>query len=73
MSDAFKMKKFQPADGTFEIDPVCEMKVNASAPPFTATYAGKAYYFCAEACKILFERMPEKYIKEESKQENHHA
>jgi Cu+-exporting ATPase len=57
------MKAFRPADGTYEIDPVCEMKVDPDNPPFKSTYNGKTYYFCSEACKILFERMPEKYIK----------
>lgn len=61
---SFNMKKFYNASGRgFEIDPVCEMKVDPQNPPFKAEFNGKTYYFCSEACKHIFERMPEKYIK----------
>lgn len=60
---SFSMTKFTPADQSFEIDPVCEMKVDPVQPPYKAVYQGKTYYFCSEACKLLFERMPEQYIK----------
>jgi YHS domain-containing protein len=59
----FNMKAFQPVDGVFEVDPVCEMKVDPQNPPFKILYQGKSYYFCSEVCKHLFERMPEKYVK----------
>jgi YHS domain-containing protein len=61
---SFSMTKFTPAGRAYEVDPVCEMRVNPQQPPYKAVYQGKAYYFCSEACKLLFERMPEKYIKE---------
>jgi YHS domain-containing protein len=61
---SFNMKKFNNASGqAFVIDPVCEMKVDPQSPPFKMTLNGKTYYFCSEACKQVFERMPEKYIK----------
>jgi YHS domain-containing protein len=61
---SFSMTRFTPAGQPFEIDPVCKMKVDPQQPPYKAVYQGKTYYFCSEACKLLFERIPEKYIKE---------
>lgn len=61
--NSFSMNKFTPLGKAFETDPVCEMKVNPEEPPYKVVYQGKTYYFCSEACKILFERMPERYIK----------
>ena len=61
--NSFNMKRFNEAGQTFEIDPVCEMKVDPQNPPFKFLYKGKAYYFCSKACKHLFERVPEQYIK----------
>jgi len=43
-------------------DPVCGMDVDESKPAGTVVHQGETYYFCAEACKRAFERMPEKYI-----------
>lgn len=61
---SFNMKKFNNASGqAFEIDPVCEMKVDLQSPPFKMTLNGITYYFCSEACKHVFERVPEKHIK----------
>ena len=59
----FNMQRFNAAGLAFEIDPVCEMKVDPQNPPFKILYKGSTYYFCSEICKHLFERMPEKYIK----------
>ena len=59
----FNMKVFEPIDGVFEVDLVCEMKVDPQDPPFKILHNGKAYYFCSAVCRHLFERMPEKYIK----------
>jgi YHS domain-containing protein len=39
------------------------MKVDPQNPPFKILYKSKAYYFCSKACKHLFERVPEQYIK----------
>lgn len=61
----FNMQRFNATDQTFEIDPVCEMKVNPQNPPFKILYKDKMYYFCSAVCKHLFERVPEKYIKTE--------
>lgn len=43
-------------------DPVCGMEVDEKKAAATATYQGKTYYFCAVACKITFEKGPEKYV-----------
>ena len=66
----FNMQRFNAAGLAFEIDPVCEMKVDPQNPPFKILQKGKTYYFCSEVCKHLFERMPEKYIKVDETQGN---
>ena len=59
----YKMHHVHGAGHDVETDPVCEMKVDPKNPPFSIRYKGRTYYFCSEACKFLFEREPEKYIK----------
>ncbi len=59
---AFNMQKFDGAGQSFEIDPVCEMKVNPEHPPAKIVVQGRTYFFCSELCKRLFEREPGKYI-----------
>ncbi len=59
----FNMQRFNATGQAFEIDLVCEMKVDPLNPPYKFLYKGKTYYFCSEVCKHLFERVPEKYIK----------
>ncbi len=61
--NGFNMQRFNESGQAFEIDPVCEMKVDPQTPPFKMLYHGKTYYFCSEICKRLFDREPEKYIK----------
>jgi YHS domain-containing protein len=46
----------------FEIDLVCDMKVDPKTSLQT-TYQGKTYYFCAPACQRAFVKNPEKFIK----------
>ena len=58
----FSMTSFESAGLSFEIDPVCEMKVNPEHPPAKLVVQGRTYYFCSELCKRLFEREPRKYI-----------
>ncbi len=43
-------------------DPVCGMTVYEKEAVATAVYKGTTYYFCATACKEVFEREPEKFI-----------
>lgn len=49
-------------------DPVCKMQVDEKHPPATATYGGKEYYFCCEACRQKFEENPEQYVSEEERE-----
>ena len=44
------------------IDPVCGMKVNPKSTPFKVTLDGRRYYFCAEGCRLAFEKDPCKYL-----------
>ena len=41
-------------------DHVCSMHVEENTP-FFKEYDGTKYYFCSEACKMSFERNPQKY------------
>lgn len=36
------------------------------APGGKSVYKGKTYYFCCPACKPMFEKNPEKYIKKQA-------
>lgn len=42
-------------------DPVCAMQLSEASAPAKTEYKGKTYYFCSQACKMTFERNPEKY------------
>lgn len=44
------------------IDPVCQMEINLAKAAAVLDYKGEIYYFCALACKNLFEKEPEKYL-----------
>lgn len=46
-------------------DPTCGMEVDP-ATALKTEYKGKTYYFCCSTCKEVFEKEPEKYVKEES-------
>ncbi len=46
------------------VDPVCKMEVDENNPKYESEYKGKKYYFCAPACKKMFEEHPEEYVKE---------
>ncbi len=45
------------------IDPVCGMKVVAGTNAITSVHNGKSYHFCAEGCRVAFEKKPGKYLK----------
>ncbi|MFG1431603.1 heavy metal translocating P-type ATPase [Xanthobacter sp. V2C-8] len=44
------------------IDPVCGMKVPATAGQPTSSFEGKAYFFCCEGCKTTFDADPARAI-----------
>ena len=46
------------------VDPVCKMEVYEKTVNYKSEYHGKAYYFCAEMCKNVFEENPQKYIQQ---------
>ncbi|HKZ99911.1 MAG TPA: YHS domain-containing protein [Thermoplasmata archaeon] len=46
-----------------EKDPICGMTVDPKRAAGSATYAGKAYYFCSAGCKATFEKNPARYAK----------
>lgn len=43
-------------------DPVCGMMVEEDHAAATSVYKGVTYYFCAQGCKVAFDREPEKYL-----------
>jgi YHS domain-containing protein len=43
-------------------DPVCGMQVDEKKAAATSVHKGTTYYFCAAACKVAFEKSPEKFI-----------
>lgn len=43
-------------------DPVCGMQVDEKKPVRSVYYKGTRYYFCAAACKAVFEKNPERYV-----------
>ena len=45
-----------------EKDPVCGMEVDPKDAPGVSEYNGKKYYFCSIACKLTFDKDPERYI-----------
>ena len=44
-----------------KIDPICKMKVKQSE--YKSAYQKQDYLFCSKACKLKFDKNPEKYIK----------
>jgi uncharacterized membrane protein YraQ (UPF0718 family)/YHS domain-containing protein len=44
-------------------DPVCRMRVDRFATPYTAAFEGRTYYFCSSGCKEEFETKPEHYAR----------
>jgi YHS domain-containing protein len=46
------------------VDPVCGMKVDPQSSDIMSTYGQNDYYFCANACRKVFDDNPEKYLKD---------
>lgn len=44
-------------------DPVCGMMVDEARARWRSEHAGKAYHFCARACKERFDAAPERYAR----------
>jgi len=54
------------------VDPVCGMEVDEKTAKFKTEYKRTTYYFCAQKCKEMFEKEPEKYLKETKGGSHHH-
>jgi YHS domain-containing protein len=54
------------------VDPVCGMEVDEKTAKFKTEYKGTTYYFCAQGCKEMFEKDPEKYLKGSKSGSHHH-
>ncbi len=46
-------------------DPICGMMVDEKTAKFKSQYRGKTYYFCAQSCKITFDKNPSKFVSEQ--------
>jgi YHS domain-containing protein len=44
-------------------DPICGMHVDEETTQWKSEHKGKTYYFCAERCKQVFEKQPDRFIK----------
>ena len=44
------------------VDPVCGMNVDEEKAAAKSEYKGETYYFCAQGCKVAFDKDPEKYV-----------
>ena len=44
-------------------DLVCGMNVDEKTAQWTSEYKGNTYYFCAERCKQVFDKKPERFVK----------
>ncbi len=44
-------------------DIVCNMEIDQNQAAAKSEYKGSMFYFCAEACKNIFDAEPVKYIK----------
>ncbi len=44
-------------------DAVCGMTVPSSRAGDFSVYEGTTYHFCSTACKVQFEREPERYVR----------
>lgn len=44
-------------------DPICGMTVDEETAEWKSEYEGKIYYFCAERCKLTFDRNPDRFVK----------
>ena len=45
------------------IDPICGMTVDEETAEWKSEYKGKTYYFCAERCKLAFDKNPDRFVK----------
>jgi YHS domain-containing protein len=43
------------------VDPVCGMQLDPGQVEAESRYQGKAYHFCSEECKRLFDENPKEY------------
>jgi len=47
------------SDNQMKMDNVCHMEVDEETALWKSDYNGKTYYFCAPACKHLFDQDPD--------------
>lgn len=54
--------KTEQKASNLSIDPVCGMKVDPGTARYKTSLDGKSYAFCAEGCKLAFDRDPGLYL-----------
>lgn len=45
--------------------PVCSTALGEKKVAAASRYKGETYYFCANTCKLIFDKEPEKYVRHE--------
>jgi YHS domain-containing protein len=45
------------------VDPVCKMTIDSGKAAATSEHKGQTIYFCAQGCKVAFDKDPEKYLR----------
>jgi Cu+-exporting ATPase len=50
-------------------DPVCGMQVDEDKAAASSSHQGKKYSFCGQECKNKFDHEPQRYAKQEGKQQ----
>jgi YHS domain-containing protein len=50
-------------------DPVCHMEVDEDKAPAKTEYKGQTYCSCAPGCKAAFEKDPNRYLGEQTRDE----
>ncbi len=53
-----------------QVDPVCQMNVEAESAAGQSIYNGKTYYFCSKYCKDEFDKTPASFV---NKTDTHHG
>lgn len=51
-------------------DPVCGMQVDPQQAAGSSDYQGQTYYFCSVGCKRQFDSDPQRFVPQQSTQEN---
>ena len=52
-------------------DVICGMQVDPKTAAAKSEFKGTTYYFCAQSCKVAFDKDPERYIADADETSTH--